>query len=254
MEPNDILMVEDDQSIAAFVSAVLEANGYRLRLASTGAEALAALAEAVPAVTLLDLGLPDLDGMEVLRALRRKSQAPVIVLSARGEEADKVTALDEGADDYIMKPFGTSELLARIRAAIRHGRPADRGDCYRSGGLLIDFERRRVELDGEEVHLTQNEYKIVTLLARSAGRVLTYDAIIREIWGPFNAGDNKILRVNMANIRRKFEKNPAQPRYFFTEVGLGYRMAEQEETDRAGGGCLRRSGGSMVQTSTAEDT
>lgn len=229
MNEIQILIVEDDHSISTFMAATLQMNGYVPRIAPDGAAALAMLGEQKTDLVLLDLGLPDMDGMEVLRRLRQTSQVPVIVLSARGGEGDKVRALDEGADDYIMKPFGTSELLARIRTAWRHWQSGQRAaDVYRSGGLTIDFDRRVVELDGAEVHLTQNEYKIVTMLARAAGKVLTYDAIIREIWGPFDAGDNKILRVNMANIRRKFEKNPAEPRYFFTEVGVGYRMAEQD--------------------------
>lgn len=225
-----ILIVEDDHSISTFMDAALRMNGYESFLAADGATALQLLRREKMDLVLLDLGLPDMDGMDVLRSLRKTSQLPVIVLSARGEEGDKVHALDAGADDYIMKPFGTSELLARIRTAWRHWQSGQRAeDVYRSGGLVIDFDRRIVELDGAEVHLTQNEYKIVTMLARAAGRVLTYDAIIREIWGSFYAGDNKILRVNMANIRRKFEQNPAEPRYFFTEVGVGYRMAEQDE-------------------------
>ena len=221
MDKIHILIVEDDHSISTFMAAALNMNGYIPHIAANGADALEQSKTVKPDLVLLDLGLPDMDGMEVLRRLRQTSQVPV--------KGDKVRALDEGADDYIMKPFGTSELLARIRTAWRHWQSSQRTeDVYRSGGLSIDFDRRIVELDGEEVHLTQNEYKIVTMLARSAGKVLTYDTIIREIWGPFDTGDNKILRVNMANIRRKFENNPAEPRYFFTEVGVGYRMAERD--------------------------
>ena len=224
-----ILIVEDDAGIADFLAAILDNNGYQACIARDGRSALQQLSDQKADLVLLDLGLPDMDGMDILRHIRQTGQMPVVILSARGEEGDKVRALDAGADDYIMKPFGTSEVLARIRTALRHWKSSQReSDTYHSGDLTIDFDRRLVTLAGEEIHLTQNEYKIVTLLARSAGRVLTYDTIIRDIWGPFDAGDNRILRVNMANIRRKFETNPAQPRYFFTEVGVGYRMAEQD--------------------------
>ena len=180
---------------------------------------------------LWDLGLPDTDGQLFIRSVRRWSQVPILVVSARSHERDKVMALDLGADDYITKPFGTSELLARVRAALRHAAQRAGGSelqVYRSGGLVVDGEKRRVQLDGVDVHLTQNEYKIVSLLARYAGKVLTYDQIIQHVWGPNAAGDNRILRVNMANIRRKLEQNPAEPQYLFTEIGVGYRMAEGE--------------------------
>ena len=187
-----------------------------------------------PDVVILDLGLPDMDGMKILQGVREWSAMPVIVVSARTHERDKVEALDLGADDYITKPFGTSELLARIRTAIRHTRsgipnqPGGQTGVFKSGGLTIDYDKHRVFIDGVDAGLTQNEYKIVSLLGKYAGKVMTYDYIIKEIWGPNMKNDNRILRVNMANIRRKIEKNPAEPQYIFTEVGVGYRIVEPD--------------------------
>ncbi len=184
-------------------------------------------------MVILGLGLPDMDGMEILKQVRQWSAMPVIVVSARTHEKDKVEALDAGADDYITKPFGTSELLARIRAAIRHTRTPSPNNgvlsgVFTAGGLTIDYDKHRIFVDGQDAGLTQNEYRIVSLLGRFAGKVLTYDYIIKEIWGPNMKNDNRILRVNMANIRRKIEKNPAQPQYIFTEVGVGYRIVEPD--------------------------
>ena len=187
-----------------------------------------------PNLIILDLGLPDMDGMEVLVSVRAWTQTPVIVVSARSSQQDKVKALDLGADDYVTKPFGTGELLARVRTALRHAQNAkeysffEASAQFRHGDLLLDFDKRRVLLEGADLHLTQTEYNIVTLLARNAGKVLTYDSIIRSIWGPNSGTDNQILRVNMANIRRKMEKNPGEPKYIFTEMGVGYRMVESE--------------------------
>ncbi len=170
--------------------------------------------------------------MEILRTIRSWSRLPVMVVSARTHERDKVEALDAGADDYITKPFGSAELLARIRTAIRHTRTRLENDrlaqtgVFKAGKLAIDYDKHRVFLDGKDVHLTQNEYKLVSLLGMYAGKVLTYDFLIRELWGPGAKADNQILRVNMANIRRKIEENPASPAYIFTEVGVGYRMIE----------------------------
>ena len=227
-----VLIVEDDRAICNFIRRMLEANGYEALVVHTGREAVSMLTSHCPDVMLLDLGLPDMDGMQVLTQLRSWSLLPVVVVSARADESEKVRALDEGADDYITKPFGTSELLARIRTAIRHTRTTGgnpliaKENRFRAQGLLIDYDKYRVYVDGRDANLTQNEFKLVALLGRYAGRVLTYDYLIREIWGPNKAYDNQILRVNMANIRRKIEKNPAEPRYIFTEVGVGYRMIE----------------------------
>lgn len=227
-----VLIIEDDRAICSFIRRVLEANGYEAVIVHTGREAISLLASHCPDVVLLDLGLPDMDGLEVLENLRRWSLMPVVVVSARTDEREKVRALDAGADDYITKPFGTSELLARIRTAIRHTRMTSgnaaiaKENRFTAKGLVIDYDKYRVYIDGRDANLTQNEFKLVALLGRYAGRVLTYDYLIREIWGPNKAYDNQILRVNMANIRRKIERNPAEPQYIFTEVGVGYRMIE----------------------------
>ena len=227
-----VLIIEDDRAICNFMRRVLEANGYEALAAATGREGLSMLTSHCPDVVILDLGLPDMEGMQVLTELRKWSLMPVVVVSARTDEREKVRMLDAGADDYITKPFGTSELLARIRTAIRHTRMAGsnpnvvRENKFRAMGLVIDYDKYRVFIDDRDAGLTQNEFKLVALLGRYAGRVLTYDYLIREIWGPNKAYDNQILRVNMANIRRKIEKNPAEPQYIFTEVGVGYRMVE----------------------------
>jgi len=230
-----VLIIEDEQSISNFISTVLSANNYDTLTASGGEEALSMITSHCPDLIILDLGLPDMDGMDILRSVRSWSNLPVIVVSARTHEHDKVSALDAGADDYIEKPFGTSELLARIRTAIRHTRtPLENGGIAQSGkfsvgALTIDYDKHHVLMDGTDVHLTLNEFKIVALLGKYAGKVLTYDYMIREIWGPKAKADNQILRVNMANIRRKIEKNPAAPEYIFTEIGVGYRMRDEDE-------------------------
>ena len=186
----------------------------------------------IPMDIILDLGLPDMDGMTILRSVREWSKVPILVVSARSHERDKVEALDAGADDYLTKPFGTEELLARIRAAIRHTRTPDGAAAVANSGvftaadLTIDYGKHRVYISGRDAGLTQNEYKLVALLGLHADKVLTYDYLIKELWGPSARSDNQILRVNMANIRRKIEKNPAQPAYIFTESGVGYRMIE----------------------------
>ena len=227
-----ILIIEDEQNISHFISATLTSSGYDAMIAHSGAEALSMISSHCPDLIVLDLGLPDMDGLDILKNVRSWSSLPIVVVSARTHEGDKVTALDLGADDYITKPFGTSELLARIRAAIRHTRTtsANSGIAqtgkFVSGPLTVDFDQHVVFLNGEDAHLTLNEYRIVSLLARHAGKVLTYDFIIKELWGPNAKCSNQILRVNMANIRRKIEKNPAEPEYIFTKVGVGYRMVE----------------------------
>ena len=229
-----ILIVEDDISISHYLRMSLNANGFDTVTAKTGQEAWSMLTSHCPDVVLLDLGLPDMDGMQLITSVREWSQMPIIVVSARTHETEKVAALDAGADDYLTKPFGTSELLARIRTAIRHTTTVEQNGGMRNSGILkvgrmtIDYEKRHVYVDGNDVHLTQNEYKIVALLGRYAGRVLTYDTIIKELWGPSASGDNQILRVNMANIRRKIENNPAKPEFIFTEIGVGYRMLDSD--------------------------
>lgn len=229
-----ILVVEDEKSIAHFISTVLNNNGYEAMRARTGQEALSMVSSHCPDLIVLDLGLPDMDGMELLRKIRSWSSLPVVVVSARSHERDKVTALDAGADDYLTKPFGTAELLARVRTAIRHTRTVSgnseiaREGTYSVGDLVVDFNKHQALIKGENAKLTQSEFRIVALLAKHAGKVLTYDYIMKELWGPRAGSDNQILRVNMANIRRKIEENPAEPKYLFTEVGVGYRIAEPD--------------------------
>lgn len=227
-----ILVIEDEENIADFIATSLKAQEYKAVCAESAREGIALSASLCPDLILLDLGLPDMDGMEVIKSVREWSALPIIVISARTQEHEKVKALDAGADDYITKPFGVSELMARIRTAMRHGAVAAGNgavlDVFTLGGFSLDFDKRVVKVDGNEVHLTQVEYKIVSLLARNAGRVMTYDAIISHVWGPYMDENNRILRVNMANIRRKLEKNPAEPRYIYTEIGVGYRMPQEE--------------------------
>lgn len=225
-----LLIIEDEKNIGDFIEAVVTANGYRALRANNGDKGVSLCASCCPDLILLDLGLPDVDGIEVIHKIRSFSSIPIIVISARMEETEKVETLDAGADDYLTKPFGTPELLARMRTAFRHKemlqQTEKRAPSYSRDGLVIDFEKRLVTLHGTAVHLTQNEYKLVSLLARQAGSVMTYDYLIDQIWGPYADSNNQILRVNMANIRKKLEKNPADPQYIFTEVGVGYRMLE----------------------------
>lgn len=229
-----ILVVEDEKSISGFIKAILSSNGFDVIAAHTGSEAFSMISSHCPDLVVLDLGLPDMDGMAIIESVREWTQLPIIVVSARSYERDKVEALEKGADDYITKPFSAAELLARVRVAIRHTRTgigngslAGTGK-FTAGELSIDYDKHQVLIRGENVHLTQNEFKIVALLSKCAGKVLTYDFIMKELWGPQSKGSNQILRVNMANIRRKIEKNPAEPQYIFTEVGVGYRMIEPD--------------------------
>lgn len=228
-----ILIIEDEKTICDFIAKTLNSNDYKTITAVSGKEGMAILTSALPDLVLLDLGLPDMDGIDVIKQTREWSSLPIIVISARVQEKEKVAALDAGADDYITKPFGTDELLARIRTAIRHSNKImdDRVNSnrpYSAKGLSIDFVRRLVTVDGKEVHLTRVEYKIVSMLAQNSGKVITYKSLIEQVWGPYADDNNTILRVNMANIRRKLEKNPGEPEYIFTELGVGYRMIEDE--------------------------
>ena len=229
MEPKKLaLIVEDESPICHFMTTVLTANGYRVVSTGKGLELPAMASSHCPDIVLIDLGLPDIDGIEALRSFREWSDIPVIIVSARGGEKDKVSALDLGADDYVTKPFGTAELLARMRAAIRH-RVMQQGAVVEStitiAGLSIDCDRMRVSVDDNEIHLTPIEFRIIELLTRHRGKVLTHAMILKSVWGPYFT-DTQTLRVNMANIRRKIESNPAEPRYIRTEIGVGYRMAE----------------------------
>ena len=227
-----ILVVEDEKSISGLIRAILSSNGYDVILAATGSEAVFMINSHCPDLVILDLGLPDIDGTEIIKTVRSWTSLPIIVVSARSYERDKVQALDAGADDYLTKPFSAGELLARVRVAIRHTRAGLSGGGsaatgrFTAGELTVDYDKHQVLVQDENCRLTQNEFRIVALLAASAGKVLTYDYIMKELWGPQSKGNNQILRVNMANIRRKIEKNPAEPRYIFTEVGVGYRMVE----------------------------
>lgn len=229
-----ILIIEDEKNILSFMGKVLRQHGYRVLSADTGSQGLELIRSQCPDIILLDLGLPDMNGDDIIREVRTWTSTPIIVISARTAEKDKVRSLDLGADDYITKPFGTSELLARIRASLRHSNRLRTNDTlyvrpYRHGGMVLDFSKRLLTIDGGEIHLTPIEYKIVACLAQNSGKVITYASILSDVWGPYADSDNKILRVNMANIRRKIEADPAQPKYIFTEVGVGYRMAEDEE-------------------------
>jgi two-component system KDP operon response regulator KdpE len=221
-----IVLIEDEPQIRRFLRATLGSQGYRLFEATTGADGLVEVASRQPDVVIVDLGLPDIDGLEVIRRLREWSTVPVIVLSAREQEADKVVALDLGADDYVSKPFGADELLARVRVALRHkAGVAHEEAVFTTGELKVDLGRRRVFVRDQEVKLTPTEYRLLTTLVRSAGRVLTHRQLLREVWGPDQTEEAHYLRVYMAQLRRKIEADPARPRYLLTESGVGYRLA-----------------------------
>ncbi|MBS5390906.1 MAG: response regulator transcription factor [Firmicutes bacterium] len=231
-----VLVIEDEKSICDFIAKTLNASDYKAVTAGSGKEGLAILTSALPDLVLLDLGLPDMDGIDIIKQTREWSSLPIIVISARVQEREKVAALDAGADDYITKPFGTDELLARIRTAIRHSNKIvdDKVNStrpYSARGLVVDFGKRLVTVERKEIHLTRVEYKIVSMLAQNSGKVITYSSLIEQVWGPYADDNNRILRVNMANIRRKIEKNPGEPEYIFTELGVGYRMVEDENLE-----------------------
>lgn len=226
-----VLVVEDEAQMRRFLRATLTAQGYRLIEASTAAEAVLLATSHNPDLVLLDLGLPDLDGFALTRRLREWSQVPIIVLSARGREDDKVEALDAGADDYVTKPFGVSELLARMRVALRHaeaGAAAAASQVLEFGPLRVDLVRREVKRAGQEVHLTPTEYRLLTLLARNAGKVLTHRQILKQVWGPNDAERTHYVRVHMAELRKKVEVDPTRPKLLVTEPGVGYRLRDPE--------------------------
>ena len=227
-----ILIIEDDHAILNFVQTLLEANGYQILTAERCDQGLLVFASHRPDLVILDLGLPDANGEEFIQLIRQSNMTPIIVLSARSEEDDKVSALDLGANDYITKPFGTAELLARVRAGLRSSQFSNSisnlpSGKFVAGDLEIDFERRLVTANGEPVSLTQTEYNILTLLSKHAGKVLTYSTIICEIWGNTDSGSVKKLQVNMANIRKKLKCVPGDNRYFVNELGVGYRMLSE---------------------------
>ncbi len=228
--PALLLLIEDEPQMRRFLRAALGAQEYRLVEATTAREGLAQAASRKPDVILLDLGLPDRDGLEVARELREWSTAPIIVISARGQEQDKVAALDLGADDYLTKPFGVEELLARIRVALRHaaqppGSPQE--TVFEAGGVRVDLVRREVRRGGEDVHLTPTEYKLLALLIRHAGKVLTHRQLLKEVWGATYADQSHYVRVYMAQLRQKLEADPARPRLLVTEPGVGYRLKSE---------------------------
>jgi two-component system KDP operon response regulator KdpE len=223
-----IVLIEDESQIRKFLRATLGGQGYRLFEAATGADGLVEVGSRQPDVVIVDLGLPDMDGLEVIRRIREWSAVPIIVLSARGQERDKVTALDAGADDYVSKPFGADELLARIRVSLRHAAGAARDGedaVFKVGDLQVDLLRRHVLVGGKEVHLTPIEFKLLATLVRQAGKVLTHQHLLREVWGPAHTEQAHYVRVFMAHLRHKLEAEPARPRYLLTEPGVGYRLA-----------------------------
>jgi two-component system KDP operon response regulator KdpE len=227
-----ILVVEDELPMRRFLVTTLEAHGFRVAQATTVAEASGA-ARAAPALVLLDLGLPDGDGIDVVRSIRSWTTLPIIVLSARHQEGDKVRCLDAGADDYLTKPFGVGELLARIRVALRRARDASEPEApvVTVGPLRIDFPRREVAVDGRAVHLTPIEFAVLALLARHAGQVLTHRTLLAEVWGSAAVDHTHYLRVQMATLRRKLEADPARPRWLLTEPGVGYRLRDRDDDD-----------------------
>ncbi len=226
-----ILIVDDEKPIRSFTKVALETHGYRCIEASDGSNAISMISSHLPDVVILDLGLPDIDGLAVIEKVRSWSQIPIIVVSARGSERDKVTALDLGADDFLTKPFGIPELLARLRVTLRRQSPMGKEQntlkSFAVGDLKIDFVKRLVKLDNKEIHLTPIEYAIIMLLATHAGKVLTHKFILTNVWGSASVDNTQTLRVTMGNIRRKIETSPAQPRYIATEVGVGYRLMDE---------------------------
>jgi two-component system KDP operon response regulator KdpE len=227
--PPLILLIEDETPIRRFLRTSLLGHDYRLAEAETGQQAIRLAAQQPPDLVILDLGLPDMDGQEVLRQLREWLQAPILILSARDQEKQKVTALDNGADDYLTKPFSTAELLARIRVALRHAAKVhgeEESSTFAGGDLRVDLAERRVFVKEAEIHLTPLEYKLLTTLIRHAGKVLTHRFLLNEVWGPHHLLETHYLRVFMASLRRKIEADASQPRFLITEQGVGYRFAE----------------------------
>lgn len=229
--PIRILVIEDEPQMQKYLATSLANEGYRMLEAGTGKEGVSLARTHNPDLILLDLGLPDIDGMDVTRALREFSTRPIIVISARGQEEDKVRALDVGADDYLTKPFGTSELMARIRVALRHASRSKEESIeplLRNGELELDLDKRRVLSRGSEVHLTPNEYKLFAYLMKHAGKVLTHRQLLKEVWGAAYASQTHYLRVYMVQLRHKLEADPARPKYLLTEPGVGYRLKTAE--------------------------
>lgn len=223
-----VLVIDDEAQIRRFLRISLEANQYRVREAFTGQEGLEEAALHRPDVVILDLGLPDMDGLQVLRRLREWSRVPVIILSVRDADTDKIAALDAGADDYLTKPFSVGELLARLRVAQRHSQPVPEAAIFHAGSLKVDLARRHVTLDDEPIKLTATEYAFLRLLVQNAGKVLTHRQILRDVWGPQYVEETHYLRVYAAQLRRKIESDPARPELLLTEPGVGYRFTPGE--------------------------
>lgn len=228
-----ILVIEDDRNILSMIQTVLDSSGYQVLTAQRCQQGILMLSSHVPDLVVLDLGLPDMDGEEFIRVARRSSMIPIIVLSARTDEKDKVSALDLGANDYITKPFGTAELLARVRASLRINRmnlqASMPSSVFSLNDLVIDYDRRQVSVDGKNIHVTQTEYNILALLSQHIGKIMTYSAIISAIWGTIDDGSVKKLQVNMANIRKKIGCKPGESNYIINELGVGYRMRDGQE-------------------------
>lgn len=237
MNKPQILIVEDDKAVRTLIATTLETQSYVYRTAENGTEALLEAISHSPDVIILDLGLPDKDGVEIIRKVREWSNLPIIVVSARSEESDKITALDAGADDYLTKPFSPPELLARLRVAIRRSQfqqaSSENKSCYQNGELTIDYAAGCAFLSGQEIHLTPIEYRLLCLLARNTGRVLTHNYILREVWGSAMESDLPSLRVFMVTLRKKLESAPASSKYIQTHVGVGYRMLRVAEKGSA---------------------
>jgi two-component system KDP operon response regulator KdpE len=222
--PARVLIVDDERAIRQFLRVSLTAHDYAVQEAANGEEALALVAAREPDLVILDLGLPDVDGIEVTRRLREWSQVPIVILSVRNSETDKVAALDAGADDYVTKPFGIQELLARVRAALRRLGSAPAGPVFTHDDLIVDLAQRRVTVAGAAIHLTPNEYDLLRVLVTYAGKVLTHRQLISLVWGDSQLSDAHLLRVNISNLRRKIETDPTRPRHIVTEAGVGYRL------------------------------
>lgn len=220
-----VLLIEDDPTITDFMEVVLAKEHYHVTIATTGMEALHVFQEDSFDLILLDLGLPDIDGIELLKIIRKRLATPLIVISARNNEHEKVKALDLGADDYVTKPFGMNELLARIRTAFRHRKQEELPSVITNGELTLDTESQLLTKAGEPIHLTKNEYRILLVLFQHLGKVVTYRGLTSEVWGPYGT-DSQVLRVNMSNIRKKIEKNTIRPEYLITEIGVGYRLRD----------------------------
>jgi two-component system KDP operon response regulator KdpE len=219
-----VLVVDDERAIRRYLHAALNAQGYTVFEASTGKDALDRAVADRPDMVILDLGLPDLDGVEVTRLLREWTHIPIIILSVREQETDKINALDAGADDYLTKPFSSGELLARMRAALRHSTPSASDPVFETDGLSIDLTHRLVRVNGKEISLTPTEYDLLRILVQNAGKVLTHHQLLRQVWGSAYESEAHLLRVNMSNLRRKIEPDPTRPRYIITEPGVGYRL------------------------------